>query len=396
MDLLGEDRVQSWRRRGTATSILDIGAQAGLLVGCVFWNNTFWVLIAPAGWVEIILSVALAGGYALILPMLLSLLAPSTAAGMALAETKYKTWGHAIAVAAAVFMVYHAFTVVWAWWRSRPAVVASEQDLFMAIGTLIIFIVVPALSWVQIAPDRWVAEVVQAQQVKRLKAAQQANLMAAQIQYARAMGLLKRGLANATALERQELAGTLIAMQRAENEGVERVADQMRILTGIDGGPSLIDDPQIERQYHQLTTAMERLYAPINDDYVELEPAPVGRNGATNGVQRGDDELQRALVAQPVAPHHSPLHPVAATNERNATVAQGDAPRRTVAHGRTKWYEEQAHDVRHQLGATLTAKQVARALDVSESQAREMVGAWQDAGWLDRTNLKGHYAWRER
>jgi hypothetical protein len=384
MDLLGEDRVQSWRRRGTATSILDIGAQAGLLVGCVFWNNTFWVLIAPAGWVEIILSVALAGGYALILPMLLSLLAPSTAAGMALAETKYKTWGHAIAVAAAVFMVYHAFTVVWAWWRSRPAVVASEQDLFMAIGTLIIFIVVPALSWVQIAPDRWVAEVVQAQQVKRLKAAQQANLMAAQIQYARAMGLLKRGLANATALERQELAGTLIAMQRAENEGVERVADQMRILTGIDGGPSLIDDPQIERQYHQLTTAMERLYAPINDDYVELEPAPraSAAAGTAAGAFAAAEERYANFVHQDASPAPSP--PAAATLPPPSAAASRGESRRYAAEFRA------VADV-YPYPQVFTARQVAEAVGKSERTARDMLKLWGDLNWIGRGEAANSY-----
>lgn len=279
MDLLAEayDRGKAAKRNATATSILDVGATVGLFVGTVFWNNLFWLLIAPTGLVEMLLSVALAGGYALILPMLLSLLAPSTPAGMALAETRYKTWGHGIAVAAALYMSFHAFTVVWAWWRSRPAVVETGQDLYLAIGTLIIFIVVPALSWVQIAPDRWVAEIIQAQQVKRLKAAQQANIMAAQIQYARAMALLKRGLANATAEERGELAQTLIAMQRAENEAIYQVADQMRIVTGVDTGVKLLDDPEVERQYHALTETMEQLYTPINEvEYAALPPQREG------------------------------------------------------------------------------------------------------------------------
>jgi hypothetical protein len=393
MDLLSDDRVQGWRRKGTATSILDIGAQAGLLVGCVFWNNTFWVLIAPTGWVEIILSVALAAGYALILPMLLSLLAPSTAAGMALAETKYRTWGHAIAVGAAIFMSYHAFTVVWAWWRSRPAVVASEQDLFMAIGTLIIFIVVPALSWVQIAPDRWVAEVVQAQQVKRLKAAQQANLMAAQIQYARAMGQLKRGLANATAAERQELAGTLIAMQRAENEGVERVADQMRILTGIDTGVRLIDDPQVERQYHQLTAAMERLYSPINDaDYVEPAsaetPMPVRQRPRTDIEPWNSAELPPPRSYAETDAHGS-VHAEASTVRHGPPRTADDHP--TAVKLRT--YSA----ARRALSGAWSRADLEEALSIQKSKASDLIRMWRQDGLIDDiTNPAHHYAWRER
>jgi len=230
------------KRTATATSVLELAAWAGLFVGVAWWTTFFLALIGPTSLVDFALVLVFATAYAVVLPMLVSLLLPGTPAGMLLAETRWRTLGHGLAVAAALFMVYHGFMSVWAWWGTRPNAVASGQDLLLAIGSIIVFVVVPALSWVQMAPDRWVAEVVQAQQVKRLRAAQQANLMAAQIQYTRAMALLKRGLANATAAERSELAGTLIAMQRAENEAISQIGDQMRIITGIDSGVQLLDD----------------------------------------------------------------------------------------------------------------------------------------------------------
>jgi hypothetical protein len=377
MDLNGLD--QAWRRNKTAASILDVGAHLGLFVGVVFWNNFFWVLIAPTAMVEMLLSVAMSAGYALILPMLLSLLAPSTPAGMALAETKYKTWGHAIAVAAALFMVYHAFTVVWAWWKSRQIVLETGQDLFMAVGTLIIFVVVPALSWVQIAPDRWVAEVMQAQQVKRLKAAQEANLMAARIQYARAMALLKRGIANATVAERAELAGTFVAMYRAENEAIGKVADQMHILTGIDGGPSLIDDQQIQQRYHELTTSMERLIAPINDvDYVE-EPAtyspPPPVAAIPVAVQTASGRYPRAevLAHQDASPALSP--PPSAVSPPAASAASRGESRRYAA-------EFRAVAATFPPPAIFGARDVAGTVGKSDRTARDMIAAWREAGWV--------------
>jgi hypothetical protein len=390
MDLLTEayQRGRTARRHATAMSILDVGATVGIFVGCLFWNIIFWRLIAPGDVLEMLLSVSFAGAYAIVLPMLLSLLAPSTPAGMLLAETRWRTIGHAVALAATIFMGYHAFTIVLAWWQARPAIVQTGQDLWMTIGALIIFIVVPALSWVQIAPDRWVAEIVQAQQVKRLKAAQQANLMAAQIQYARAMALLKRGLANATAAERAELAGTLIAMQRAENEAIAQVADQMGIITGADTGVRLLDDPQIEQHYHQLTDHLERLIAPINDrDYDELPPlaapatlppppsaAPLPGPAAAMPQPRG--------ARQDAIPAVSP--PASAAAEDSAAAAGRRDSRRYAA-------EFRAVADAFPPPTIFTAKMVAENVGKSDRTARDMIGAWLDAGWVMRGGAANSY-----
>ena len=388
---------QRLRRATTATSILDVAAHVGLFVGMIFWSLFFWSLIVPVDLVEVILAIALAAGYTVVLPMLISLLFPSTPAGMLLAQTRWKTFGHGIAVAAALYMSFHAFMMLWAWWAARPNVLAAGQDIFLAIGTAIIFIIVPALSWAQTAPDRWVAEVIQARQVQRLKAAQQANIMAAQIQYARALALLKRGLANATAAERAEVAGTLIAMQRAENEALGQVADQMRILTGIDGGVSLLDSPEMQQQYEQLTTQVERLIAPINEaDYVEFTPRQAPVTSHQDASQRDADAARHE--ARPrviVTPHQDGSQ---RDEPRNDAPQHPDAGCVRVAQGAS---DDVAPDVvflataRERLvGQTWTVKQLAGALEVSESQARHWVAGWIEDGQVDKTNLRGHYSWR--
>jgi hypothetical protein len=377
------------KRTATATSVLELAAWAGLFVGVAWWTVFFLALIAPTSLVDLALVLVFATAYAVVLPMLVSLLLPGTPAGMLLAETRWRTLGHALAVAATLFMVYHGFISVWAWWAARPNAVATKQDLFLAIGSIIVFVVVPALSWVQMAPDRWVAEVVQAQQVKRLKAAQQANLMAAQIQYARAMALLKRGLANATAAERAELAGTLIAMQRAENEAINQVADQMRIVTGIDSGVQLLDD-DLADVYHGLTHQLDRLIAPVADDHY-VEPTGSGTARAT-----GSATSAAQPVARPVAPHSNALEPVEARTDTNTTVTHGDTPYRTVTHGDTNDYRAHERSARAALPDTWTIKQVAAVLTVSESQAREMAAAWCEDGHAAKTGLKGHYTGREQ
>lgn len=376
------------RRATTATSILDVAAHVGLFVGMIFWSLFFFTLIAPVDLVEAILAVALAAGYTVVLPMLISLLAPSTPAGMLLAETRWKTFGHALSVAATLFMSYHAFMMLWSWWAARPTVLATGQDIFLAIGTAIIFIVVPALSWVQTAPDRWVAEVIQARQVQRLKAAQQANIMAAQVQYARALALLKRGLANATAAERAELASTLIAMQRAENEAIGQVADQLRILTGIDGGVSLLDGPELQQQYEQLSTQVERLIAPVHEaDYVAFAPAPTAaaapppvpasfRREAPPPAAEGRGAHQDAIPA--LAP------PLAAAAAAPSAAASRSESRRYAA-------EFRAVAAAFPAPAVFGARQVAETVGKSERTARDMITTWKDAGWVARGEAANSY-----
>lgn len=277
------DFEQQARRATTATSLLDVAAWVGMGASMIFWSIFFLTLVGPVTLVESLLSVALAGCYTVVLPMLISILAPGTPAGMLLAETRWKTFGHAIAVLATVYMVGHALFALWSWWASRPVVVAAGQDFFLALGSVVVLIIVPALSWVQMAPDRWVAEVIQARQVQRLRAAQQANLMLAQAQYARALALIRRGLANATAREVEEVSGTIVALQRAENEAVGQIADQLAIITGIDTGVSLLDDPAIEQQYHDLADALRRVTTKIRVALPETPAAdsmPLIRRGA--------------------------------------------------------------------------------------------------------------------
>jgi hypothetical protein len=407
VDLISEayERGRRAKRDATATSILDTAATVGLGVGTVFWNLIFWRFIAPTTWVEMLLAVTFAAGYAIVLPMLLSLLAPSTPAGMALAETKHRTWGYAISVAATIFLCYHAFVVVRSWWASRPGMVETGQDLFLAIGTLIIFVVVPALSWVQTAPDRWVAEVVQAQQVKRLKAAQEANIMAARVQYARGLALLKRGLANATAAERAELAGTLIAMQRAENEAIGQIADQMRIITGVETGVPLLDDPHVEQQYHQLTTGLERLIAPINDvDYVDLPalqtPQPTAVDRRTDRAHPEPTANAAPLVRSTVA------HQDAETADRE----RSDRERSAVRHGPPRSANavpvstavdmaesrEAYAAARGNLDGAWSRRDLQRVLSVEKTKAVDLINSWRSLGLVrDISNPAYHYTWTE-
>lgn len=214
MDYSLQRGVQDARRATVGTNVLDMGAWIGLFAGGVFWSNFFWLMVAPTNVPEIVYTVAMAVAYAFVLPILLSSLVPSTPAGQYLQQTKWRTIGWWTIVFTTAFLAIHALVVLNAYWQSREAAAATGQVRWLAVGSLIVFVFVPAFAWVQAAPDRWLAEVRAAQAVKKLKLAQEANLMLAQTQYLRALSLMRRGLANLTAAEAEELAGTLVAFQR--------------------------------------------------------------------------------------------------------------------------------------------------------------------------------------
>ncbi|WP_129676550.1 hypothetical protein [Candidatus Chloroploca sp. Khr17] len=381
------DPAARLRRAPTATRILDLAAWLGLLAGLLWWMHFFWLMITPVMLTELVLVAAFAMAYAVVLPMLISMLFPGTPAGMLLAETRWRTFGHAIALGAAVFMVYHGFVAVWAWWQTRPVTVAAGQDLPLAMGTIIVFVVVPALSWVQMAPDQWVAEIVQAQQVKRLRAAQQANLMAARIQYARAMHLLKRGLANTTAAERAELAGTLIAMQRAENEAISQVADQMRLLTGIDTGTPLLDDDHLLDQYDRLTVAMEQLVTPVNAAYAEAPDAVAPPPAAPLTVPLTAPEPAAPAAPSPPA-RHEPPRPASSppASSPPASSPPASSPPASTATALAVAQRE--------LSGAWSRAQLEAVLSVQKTKATALIRTWRTEGHLiELSDPAFHYAW---
>ena len=380
-DFRGDPRVQGLRRATTATSILDIGAWIGLAAGMLFWSNFFWTIMAPGSPPEIMQMLAMAAGYSLVLPMLLSTLVPSTPAGMLLQQTRWKTVGFVVTIVITGFLGYHALLVLRSYWESRELAAASGQALPLAIGSLIIFVFVPALAWVQASPDRWLAEVQSANAVKRLKLAQEANIMTAKQQYLRTMSLLRRGVANLTAAEHQELAGSLVMFQRAENEALGQVVDTLETLTGVSTGVRLLDDTHLERAYTDITDSLARLITQPNPDYVEQLPAASAAAALPPPPAAAIQALRHAAQQDAVPAYLPP--PAAAAAAAASAATRRDSPRYAA--------EFRAVAAATPEAGVFTAKRVAEIVGKSDRTARDMITAWIDAGWIARGDAANSY-----
>lgn len=382
MSFLTDPRAhQAARRATTAASILDVGAGLGIFAGVVFWGNFFWLMVEPATLPEILQTMSMAAGYSVVLPMLLSTLVPSTPAGMLLQQTRWRTVGFAVTIGITGFLSYHALTVLWAYWASRPNVLASGQDLALAIGSLIIFVFVPALAWVQAAPDRWVAEVQAAMAVRKLKMAHEANLLAAKTQYLRAISLLRRGVANLSAAEHRELAGGLVMFQRAENEALGTIVDTLEAMTGISTGVNLIGDAELEHAYTGITHELGRLITEPNvADYVEARPAAAAEMPAPPLPPR--DSAERPIAHQDAGPALSP--PASAAEAGGTSAATRGDSRRLAA-------EFRAVAGAFPPPAVFGARDVAGVIGKSDRTARDYLAVWLDAGWVARGDAPNSY-----
>ena len=395
MNLLDDPRVyhahQAARRATTSMTVLDLGAWAGLMAGVVFWSNFFYVMIQPALLTDWLQTLVMAVGYAIVLPMLLSTLVPSTPAGMLLQQTRARSWGFVATIGATLFLCWHALTVLQAYWASKPNAASTGQDMALAIGSLIIFVLVPALAWVQAAPDRWVAEVQSAMAVRRLKMAHEANIMAAKTQYLRTISLLRRGVANLSAQEHAELAGGLVMFQRAENEAIGTIVDTLEAMTGISTGVRILEDAELEQAYTGITRQLAGLIAEPNvDDYVEPTPgraAVVERR--PSAVEAYAPPPARSTVA------HQDDDPAVRGRPHPSVVAVRSGPPRTAV-DRDRAAVSTAAVVRPELTGAWARRQLEEAASCEKSKASELIRTWRELGLIDDINQPAnHYAWTD-
>jgi hypothetical protein len=408
-------RGQAARRAATATTILDMAAMIGLGSGILFWGNFFFTIIQPA-WlsIDMFLTFAMALGYAIVLPMLLSTLVPSTPAGMLLQSTRWRTWGFAATLAASLYMAWHALIVQMAWWASRPAVVETGQDLWMAIGSCIIFILVPALAWVQAAPDRWVAEVVAAQRVKQLKMAQEASLMLAKAQHLRALSILRRGLANATVNEREEVAATLIMLHRAENESLAQIADGMEAITGIALAIDLPEDrAEVIEAYTGIATDLRRLITEPNEaeyiqnresppqqlaHHVEAEAYPppryVEQSTANDRERPRERDRERPPASDPARSTvgHSDAETVDRDRDRARATTARSGPQRPVSERDRERLFDAACTAARALGLNAWKRaQLETTLNIEKTTALDLIREWRALGFIVDIREPAHH-----
>lgn len=362
------NRYGSRARRATVgTNVLDAAALLCLIASATFWLNLYWSLLAPPAFsVSALIAVSMGLVYAVVLPVLWSMLIPSTPAGMLLQSTKTRTWGFTFVVAASVYLTFHAWTVLSAWWSVQPNVQTTGQELWMAVACLIAFIGIPALAWVQATPEQWVEQIRQAHLVRKLKIQHAADIAILKTTLLRAQQKAAVGVANLMPAERQELVDTLRALFEGQNETIRAIAGTFRDVADVEVAFRVSDEDELAQTFDVVADELERASQLVR---TQADAPALGAGGTLPA--SASDGSQRVGAAR--------------------VPTQGNAAQRSTTHDSGIPYAVEYDAARTQLRPTWSVKQLATTLSIEDSTARGILSEWMAAGLVDKTNLRGFY-----
>lgn len=374
-------------QKGREGGFLRLACDVGLILSMVLWVFAQLSLVAIAPTTDLAtlaiiflrgsVSVVLALGCAVVLPALLAIIVPFTPAGQLLQRFRRATWGFPVMVAATGFLAWYAYQIVAAFWAAslRDPQFAAMQT----VATLIIAVVVPALAFSWSSPLTWMAEVQQAQLVKKIELQHQAEIALAKTAYFRAIDRLRVGIANLTMAERQEVAGILAGLQRAQNDTLTAIAGTFRTIAGAELAAPTLDDASLVTRFEDLATQLEQRVLIIENEPEDVAPAPRELAAPLTPFAPAHPSAPAPVVAHPPVPvalqgpPGAPTDDQAPAGDRDALIAA-----RRVLHG--AW----------------TRSSLESSLDCSKTKALQHIDAWKRAGLvMELTENKYHYRWME-
>ncbi len=147
-----------------------------LAASLLFWGVLYFTLIAPPLpqiAPQTFVALAMTVMSALIIPLRWSMLVPTTPAGQLLQKTQWGTIGFWVILGAALYMTWYARNWIGVWWYSQQAVRENGLDNMVTIFCLIGFILIPSLAWTVVTPERWLIQIHQAREVRKIERMQQ-------------------------------------------------------------------------------------------------------------------------------------------------------------------------------------------------------------------------------
>jgi hypothetical protein len=165
-------------------------------------------------------------------PALTSFLIPWSPGGMLLQKVNARTWGYAVVVACALFLLWYSFVIQSSWWSAQQVVVQSDLVLQQVLIGIIGFIIIPALLWTPVTSEELVEQVRQAHLVKRYELQTQADIAILRATLLRAQEKALVGFANLTVDERIELANVMRGLISGIDRTLQEVGQSVKIVSG--------------------------------------------------------------------------------------------------------------------------------------------------------------------
>ena len=321
-------QYRTLRRHATARNALEVLAIVFLLASFAFWSVAYWQLLAPPALLSLqsVQVVVLALVFSLAAPVLWTALIPTTPAGQLLQKTQTRTAGFAVTVGAAIYLSYVAVRLLLQWLNSQPGVAENDLARFLAVALAIAFILVPALAWTQVAPERWLAQIQQAHQVKRLELLQSGELALIRVKLLRAKQLAAAGWANLSPREEREIVETQRALFLSIADSQRAIAGTLRDAIGFDADFGIMSDAQVNDAMEYVAQQLEakRIELPA---YAEPDETITPITGARGSLPAAAPATPRPAPAA-AAPAGLPRQSAAVSrSSRQSTTRRGGSSR---------------------------------------------------------------------
>lgn len=241
--------VRGQRRRSggwqfTAKSLLAILAFIAMCGSFVYW----WGVQSQLTDNQIV-AIAFTAILVLAPPSLTSFLIPWSPGGMLLQKINARTWGYAVIIGAALYLLYYSFEIQYSWWSSQPAVASTGLVLQQVIIGIIGFIIIPALLWTPVTSEELVEQVRQAHLVRRYELQTQADIAILRATLLRAQEKALIGFANLTVQEKEELAGVMRGLVKGIDSTLRDVGESVRTVAGATVPFGSLEDNEDIRGY---------------------------------------------------------------------------------------------------------------------------------------------------
>lgn len=366
-----ERRYRQMRRATVAHSVFDWVALVCLGSSIVFWMTLHWAWLSPPSLISMQSIVAIVMGliYSLVTPLLWSAMAPSTPAGMMLQRTQTRTWGFVVMIAACGFLTWHGWRLIGSWWMAQRTIADTGEALPLAISCLIGFVAIPALAWTATTPEKWMAAVEQAHQVKKLEMQQRSELAIIKASLVRAETLAAIGWANLLPAEKDEVVKTLQGLLMGSADSMRAVVRTLNLSSDLER--SIMNDNDIADHLDYVTSRID----------IVPEVAPAAR------------ESTAAIVdVQPVT---SPVASSAHVDSRPVSSESRGAQSVQARPGRTQ--SDMVHDaIARDLPPVFTAADVSDRMQWTDKrEGQRVIRAWLDEGTAKEVRL-GRYSLTER
>jgi hypothetical protein len=226
--MLRQQRRRSTGIEFTARTLLAILAFVAMGGSAVYWWGVQSQLTDNR-----IVAVAFTAILVLAPPSLVSFLIPWSPAGMLLQKVNARTWAFPVIIGCALYLLYYAFQLQWAWWAAQPVVAETNLVYQQVLIGMIGFIIIPALLWTPVSSDELVEQVRQAHLVKRYELQTQADIAILRATLLRAQEKALIGFANLTVQEREELAAVMQSLVSGIDRTLKEIGQTVKTVSGV-------------------------------------------------------------------------------------------------------------------------------------------------------------------